>query len=55
MAKLIIAICILGLVVIASSWLLTWDHPGKESMREKKSHRRLLEELRRHSEKQEGR
>ena len=54
MDNLIIAVCILGLVVVASFWVLAkWDHPGRESMQEKKSHRRLLEELRRHSEKQE--
>jgi len=55
MGKLIIAVCILGIVVVCCSYILTWDRPGKVLTREKRSHRRLLEELRRHGEQQEGR
>lgn len=55
MDKLIIAVCVLGIVVVLSHWALNrWDHLGREST-EKRSHRRLLEEVRRHSEKEEGR
>lgn len=53
--QLVIAVCILGIVIIFCTLVLTWDHPGKASTDEKRSHRRLMEEIRRHGEPRERR
>jgi len=56
MDKLVIAVCCLGLVVVFSFWVLSeWGHPGRESTQDTKSHRRLMEEIRRHGQSEEGR
>lgn len=53
MDKLIIAVCVLGIVVVLCDWALrAWDRPGKDTEREE-SRRRLMEEIRRHT--KEGR
>jgi len=54
MDKLIIAVCVLGIVVVLCPWALRrWGHPGRGSIDEAESHRRLLEEVRRHGDKEE--